>query len=205
MAQQFAARVTAASLLQLAGDLSLTAGSLQRLMVGWNGHAWTFPMLGADGSVCGIRLRLPSGQKLSVAGGREGLFVPSDLTVGGPLYVAEGPTDTAALLDIGLDAIGRPSCTGGVKLTVEHVKATGRREIVIVADGDGPGQRGAATLAAVLAAYSSTIRVITPPVAVKDAREWVRLGATRADVQSLASTVSAVRLGLTIRRIDRVA
>ena len=106
--------------------LGVSVESLRRLGVGWSAkhRAWAFPMSNAAGDVLGIRLRLPGGKKLSVKGGKEGLVhsrrgplrLPSGRLL---LLIAEGPTDTAALLDLGFSAVGRPSCTGGVKLLVE--------------------------------------------------------------------------------------
>ncbi len=178
------AAVRSGDLQRLAESLGLTVESLQRLRVGWAaGHrAWSFPMSDAGGRILGVRLRLPSGRKLSVRGGKEGLFIPTDLNAGGRLLVCEGPTDTAALLGLGLSAVGRPSCSGGVRLLVELVKQRRTADVVIVADGDGPGQRGAGNLAAVLMAYCPAVRIIAPPVGIKDAREWKRRGATAADV-----------------------
>lgn len=187
---------------RLADGLGVTAASLRRLRVGWSKQhgAWTFPMVGADGRVVGIRLRLTNGRKLAVRGGREGLFVPEGLTGDGPLLIAEGPTDTAALLDLGFDVIGRPSCTGGQRLLVDFVQRRQPPEVVVVADGDGPGKRGAESLAVVLVAYAAAVRVITPPEGVKDAREWKRRGATRQEVQEVIDAAKVCRLSVQIRR-----
>jgi phage/plasmid primase-like uncharacterized protein len=159
------------------------------------------------GDVLGIRLRLADGRKLSVKGGKEGLFLPgphpAPLPEGegtGALLIAEGPTDTAALLDLGFSAVGRPSCTGGVKLLVELVRKLPPSGVVIVADRDAPGQRGAASLAAALVAYCSEVRIITPPASVKDAREWKRSGATAADVQAAIDVAPVRKLRVSVRR-----
>lgn len=174
------------ALAQLADSLGVTRQSLERLGVGWSPRyrAWTFPMSNAAGEVVGIRLRKPDGGKLSVRGGKEGLFIPTGLQPGGRLLVCEGPSDTAACLDWGFQVVGRPSCTGGVRLLVELVKRMQPEEVVIVADDDGPGQRGAENLARVLLAYVPVVRVIAPPAPHKDARAWLRAGATAADVQA---------------------
>ena len=182
------------ALSQLADSLGLTTESLRRL-AGWARRysAWTFPMQDAGGNVLGIRLRLADGRKLSVRGGREGLFIPEGLAAGERLLVTEGPTDFAALLDLGFNAVGRPSCTGGVKLLVELVKQLQVPEVVIVADGDPPGLRGAESLAVVLLAYAAAVRIITPPAGIKDAG-METASATMADVQAVIDAAPVRKL-----------
>ena len=180
---EYAKAMTDPRLAGFGRSLGLTADSLRRLGVGWDGQAYTFPMIEERLSIIGIRRRLPSGKKLSVRGGHEGVFLPGDpFRHGGYVFLTEGPTDTAALLDIGLDAIGRPSCMGGRGI----VKAiTGRRDVAVVADHDGPGWRGAVILAGELARPGRLVKVI---VALwgGDAREWVQRGAT-GDVLRMAA------------------
>lgn len=208
LAANCVAAVRPEALDRLAVALGVLAESLRRLGVGWSvkHRAWAFPMRNAADRVLGIRLRLPGGKKLSVRGGREGLFLPEGHFPGNDrrplLLIAEGPTDTAALLDLGFSAIGRPSCTGGVNLLAELVRNVKPSGVVIVADADAPGQRGAEALAAVLVAYSQSVRIITPPSGVKDAREWKRRGATAADVQAVidVAPVRKLTISATIRR-----
>ena len=185
---------------QLAGNLGLSVESLQRFGVGWSvrHRAWTFPMRKAAGDVVGIRLRFPSGRKLSVKGGREGLFIPEGLQPGGRLLVGEGPTDAAALLDLGFQAVGRPNSSGGVKHLCELVRRLHSADVAIVADSDSPGQRGAELLAATLAAYVPTVKVIAPPDGVKDARQWKRAGAKAADVRKAIDAAEPRRLAVSV-------
>ena len=182
---------------RLATQLGVSAESLRRLHIGHDGRAYTFPMRTPDGLVCGIRLRYPSGRKLSVKGGREGLFLPADVPSDGPLFVAEGPTDCAALLDLGFSVIGRPSCRGAVRLTRDVCRG---RDVVVFADGDAPGQTGARTLACTLALYCQSVRLIRPPDGAKDVRQWVQRGATRADVQRLVECAARETVTLTTKR-----
>ena len=196
------AAIRPGDLQRLAVRLGLSVEALQRLRVGWSsGHrAWTFPMQDTAGRVLGIRLRLPSGRKLAVKGGHDGLFLPDGLYAGGRLLVTEGPTDCAALLDLGQAAVGRPSCAGGVRHLADLARARRPAEVVIIADGDAPGQRGAEFLAAVLVAYCPAVRIATPPPGIKDARQWKQRGATAADVAAVIDAAPVRRLEIRTRR-----
>ncbi len=200
VAADFAAAVRPEALDRLAAALGVSAASLRRLSVGWSARhrAWTWPMRSAAGDVLGIRLRRPDGRKLAIRGGKEGLFIPEGLVAGTLLLVAEGPTDTAALLDLGFEAVGRPCCMGGVALLVEFVRRSSPSAVAIVADADPPGQRGAAALGRTLAVHCS-IRIITPPDEVKDAREWVRSGAKAADVAAAIDAAKVCRVSVSAR------
>jgi phage/plasmid primase-like uncharacterized protein len=202
LADEFRRAIRPEALGQLAAELRLSTDSLIRLGIGYwvARRAWTFPMLDAAGNVLGIRLRLADGKKLSVRGGNEGVFIPNDLELaGGQLLIAEGPTDTAALLDMGFQAAGRPSCSGGVKSMVELVSKLAVPEVVIVADGDEPGQRGAENLATALLAYATAVRIIIPPAGIKDARAWKLSGAAMADVQAVIDATPTRRLKICVK------
>ena len=207
LAADCCAAVTPAALQWLAASLGLTVESLRRLAVGWSSRhrAWSFPMRSPTRQVLGIRLRRPNGSKFAVTGGHDGLFIPDDLpdADGGRLLVCEGPTDTAALLDFGFSAVGRSSCTGGVRLLVELAKQRRPAEVCIIADGDAPGQRGAGNLAAVLLAYCPAVRIATPPAGFKDARQWKQRGATAADVAAVIDAAPVRRLEISVSRQTR--
>lgn len=165
----------------LGRELGVTAESLRGLRVGWDSRAWTFPMFDGTGRVIGIRRRFSNGYKCCITGSANGLFIPAGLPNEGRLFVAEGPTDTAALLNLGFAAIGRPSCNGGTAYIVEVARS---RDTVIVGDRDAPGQRGAIQLACELRGICPSVDVIVPPPGVKDARAWRQAGATRRDIES---------------------
>ncbi len=189
---------------QLAGDLGLSTDSLSQLNIGWSSQyrAWTFPMVDASGAVLGIRLRRPNGFKFAVRGSKEGLFIPKQSeTDQSPLLIAEGITDVAALWDMGFrHIVGRPSCTGGVRLLCDLVRRRRRPEVVIIADRDTPGERGAENLASVLLAYSPGVNIIMPPDGIKDARAWLQAGGTRRDVQQAIDKAPVRRLLLCGRK-----
>lgn len=189
LAERCAVAVSTTAMERFARELGVGAAALRRLCVGWFAErgAWTFPMRDPSGRVTGVRLRFRDGGKLSVRGGREGLFLPDGIPGpgapwpdGARLYVTEGASDCAALLTLGLPAIGRPSCTGGVHFGVDLARG---RSVLIVADADPPGQRGAKALGEALKLCCPDVRIIRPPDGIKDAREWVKRGATRAEVE----------------------
>ena len=185
----------------LASSLGLSTESLVRLRTGWSAeHAsFSFPMHNSSGGIVGIRLRRPNGYKFSVTGSRSGIFLPVDTPWSGTLLITEGPTDCAAMLDLGFACIGRPDALSCIGIVSELVRQRGYHDVVVVGDGDAPGQRGAESLASTLRTVSKNVRIIYPPPGIKDAREWKRQGATRAEIEDainhapyLPMTVKAV-------------
>lgn len=137
--------------------------------------AWAFPMCNGRGQYVGIRLRSDDGKKWAVSGSRSGLFMDRRMTSKElRLWVCEGPTDTMAALSLGLNAVGRPSCSDGVFAIVDLVKAQAIREVIIVADGDTPGVVGAQRLQASLPCASC----VWLPEA-KDLREYIQVAGVR--------------------------
>lgn len=182
--------VAAVNVDQASIALQLGELGLERLGIGYSaryaGH--TFPMRDAAERIIGFRVRQLGGKKFCIPGSHNGLFIPSDLG-GQRLYICEGPTDCAALLDCGLAAIGRPSNTGGHELLVDWI---GRRwrEVVIVADRDPRGSDAERLTAGAVRKLSVDLRIngcrvvtIRPPFA-KDVREWVCTGAGRSTIES---------------------
>jgi hypothetical protein len=170
-------------LLDLADELGVDWQSLADIGTTWSvGHrAWAFAMRDGDANIIGIRLRDESGHKWAVRGSKAGLFY-APKRAAARAYVVEGPTDCAAAMDIGVYAIGRPSCMGSEEQVLRVVDRLGIREVVVVSDNDTPGWRGAERLQAMLPVPS----VIWVPPA-KDMREFVRSGGTRPAVEALLS------------------
>jgi hypothetical protein len=181
------------AVVRLAWRLGVTLCSLRALGAAWATphRAWAFPMRDETGKIVGLRLRSEDGDKWAVSGSRQGLFYDPRKALRDPVLICEGPTDTAALLDLGFCAVGRPSCrAGGPQLE----KLLAGREAVIVADRDEPhqrpdgsiwypGQEGAADLAGRLTRVCISVKVIQPPKGCKDARDWVTSGATAPRIQ----------------------
>lgn len=180
----------------LSKQLGLSVASLDRLWAGWDGRAWAFPMRDGQDRVIGIRRRFPDGKKFTLKGTCNGLFIPDDvLAADDDLFICEGPTDTGALLDLGFNAIGRPSCSSGADM-LKVVLRRKRRDVVIVSDNDEPkrrpdgsiyypGQDGAKKLAEDLKGFAHSIRVIKP-LKHKDIRQWLIAGCTANAIRALA-------------------
>ena len=190
---------------RLAAVLGVTVASLNRLGIGWafDRNAWAFPMTGEGGELLGVRLRRDDGRKFSITGGHEGLFIAADLPLVGPLVFCEGPTSAAALLDLEFQAIGRPSCMGGVGLVCDLIERRGRVDVVIFGDRDEakprpdgsvwfPGQDGAKRLAQEILPLCRSVKVILPPFH-KDARDWKKAGATRGMVEAVIKAANYAR------------
>lgn len=199
LALQYQRAVEPDELDKFAASLGVDVDALRRLSVGIEvcGN-WTFPMREADGSIIGIRIRSITGaNKWSVKGGRNGLFLPLELSATATLFIAEGPTDCAALLTVALDAIARPDCTGGVSLLREYCK---RRDVVLAADADEQGRKGAESLARKLVSVCHSVRIIRPPDGLNDMREWVQAGATKLDIEAAVRQVDPIEPSKSMNR-----
>ena len=202
-AREYTANCTSRRRASLAASLGVLGESLARLGLGWDDRAFTFPMQDGLGAVRGIRRRFPNGRQCAVKGSKNGLFVPTGLHHTGLLLVCEGASDTAALLDLGYDTIGRPSCTGGAKLVVKFIRARQPEHVVVVTDNDRPGRRGAGRLAAQLRVVCPSVRILEPGRGAKDARAWVDAGATAAEVQAAVAAAEPLHLKVKVRRRAR--
>ncbi len=176
---------TAHATSRLSELLGVSLDSLMLLRCVWAPPhgAWAFPMRDGYGELTGIRLRSMEGKKWAVRGSHQGIFLPwSDS--GHTAWVMEGPTDTAAALTLGLYAVGRPSCSGGMHDIQVAFKRLGVNRAVIVADNDDPGMRGAAMLAEQL-----TVPTATLLLPVKDMREFLNCGGTKSLLDSMLNNV----------------
>lgn len=188
-------RMTPQLLRELSESLGVSAESLTRISVGWHasGRAYSFPMRDESNAVIGIRLRNIQGKKWSITGSFNGVFIPRNLPCSGPIHVVEGPTDTAAMITLGLSCIGRPSNTAGNGLIVNYAKRfLPRRDVVIVQNNDPIGsdarrltEAGALALKAALleSGASLSVAIVTPPF--KDVRAWLGEGMTANDLNLL--------------------
>lgn len=177
-----------------AAMLDVMIDSLTAIGMGYSTthNALAFPMKDADGNTIGIRLRNSDGFKWAVKGSRQGIFIPDEELKDSTVYLPEGPTDTCALLSMGLFAIGRPTCNTGNQQIKDCLKRLGIYRAVVVADNDDmkklgpregrPGIEGAQKLQRELTGIKSTIWI--PPSPCKDARDFLKRGGTRAMIES---------------------
>lgn len=155
---------------ELATPLGVTVDSLVALGIGWDGKVWTFPMFNFLREIVGIRRRSTDGRrKDSVLGSRNGVFIPRDWNGGDPVYVCEGPTDTAYVHGLGLPVLGRPACRGAEADICALVMDS---RVVILSDVDsrGAGRRGSEALRDRLGRNRTII--VEPPAGHKDVRDW---------------------------------
>ena len=174
----------------LAYRLGVTTEALERLRVGWNNElaAYTFPMRDGRGRYVGIQNRFnETDAKRVTKGHRPGVFEPFELNVrGAELVVCEGASDTAAALSVGLEAIGRFSCSGTREETVARIRRHRPNRVLIIEDNDLPGQTGAKQLRDDLDGIAR-VEIRTPPSGIKDLRDWIKAGASAGDIRKGAA------------------
>lgn len=180
------------SLNYLARSLGVSVESLEKLRcVKAPQHcAWGFPMYDGLRNIIGIRMRHENGRKWCEPGGHNGLFIPMG-HVDRQILICEGPTDTAAALTMGLYAIGRFNCCGGIHQIQEFIKTNHVKRAIIVADVDNdreidgrvvnPGITGAITLSEHLGIPNCTL---TLPA--KDVRSFHQKGGDRKTLLAMA-------------------
>jgi hypothetical protein len=201
-AQRWALSLTAERRADLAEVLGVPEAALAALtLLGYcaddrHGPCWTLPEQDGAGRLIGMARRYQDAAKRAVPGGRRGLTVPSGWTERpGGVYLPEGASDTLTLTAMGLPAVGRPSCSGGVELLAELLRDWPADRAIIVLgewdarpDGSWPGRDGATRTAERLAqALGRPVCWALPPDGAKDVRRWAtaqETGATCADAWS---------------------
>jgi len=189
---------------ELAEQLGVAPESLCSLFVGRGQDEfgdrrgwWSFPMRTGQLKVTGIVRRYHDGAKKTMRWSRQGLFLaPNWWRAEGPILLVEGPTDTAALLTLGLCVIGRPSNVGGVNLLIGLLRPYKKRTIIVIGERDQksdgcpkkcgtclrcwPGWAGAVQTAKALSeSLKRPILVALPPPEHKDVRAAVNAGIGR--------------------------
>jgi hypothetical protein len=182
----------------LARELGLPPDVMDTLRVGWdcdnfNRPCWTFPEVNGDGRVIGIVRRYTcapgSGraEKVCVKGSKRGLSLPAlwDQKPG-PVFLPEGGSCTLALTAMGLAAVGRPNCKGGVGHATKLL-ADEKREIVVVGDNDEAGRQAEGFAKELANQFGRPVLLTFPPKGFKDTREWLRDNAPTLHRSNLAN------------------
>lgn len=196
LAEQYKQLLTDDRLSSLATVLGVSAASLNRLNVGWDGEAHTFPMSNDFGNVIGIQRRFPNGRKVSVNGSKTGLFIPSDLPAESTLLICEGSSDTATALDLGYAALGRPSCNSKVEMTANFARG---RAVIVVSDNDSVGRTGSKRLAWILSLSCPSVKIIYPPKGIKDLRQWIKAGLSKEILQELIQKIKPIEIRVSFK------
>lgn len=134
----------------LAKTLGVSEAALVELKVGrgWDDYRSlpysSWPERDAAGKVVGIVRRYRSGDKKTMQFSSHGLYYATNFLRmrRGPVFLPEGGSDTAAMLGVGLNVVGRPSNLGGVD-QLAAMLATCRNEVVVLGERDEkPDKRG---------------------------------------------------------------
>ena len=87
-----------------------------------------------------------------------------------PIIVVEGATDTAAAMDLGFVAVGRPSAEGGMSGLPFLLRGRG---VIVVGDNDaGVGVTGMESAHLALSPVCPRVTKVLPPKQFKDLRQW---------------------------------
>jgi AAA domain len=150
-----------ALVMQVDKRLGWSAGTLERLSIGWNGERLTIPVLEPDGTAASVlRYKPDDARKMLAPKGQERLlYPPPEMVDAGDrlLLLVEGESDAITASELGLPAIARPSAT--IWKPGWSERFAGRR-VCVVADCDRPGREGARRVAEDLAPHTSEVRLL---------------------------------------------
>jgi hypothetical protein len=180
MHQLFLRTITSDQVEDLAHHLKVSAEALTALEVGWSAddQAWTFPEFNGFNEICGILRRFPDSQKLVVQGGKRGLTLPTGWREKQTtLHICEGQSDVAAALSKGINAIGRPGKTAGLR-NLAQVCRDFTQAIVVVADNDNndDGRQVQSFVRQLSNQLQKEIGIFRPPQGFKDLRDFLTSG-----------------------------
>jgi len=185
-------RTTGLTLAALAKAKRVSEKSLRQLGAREVKGGVVFPMV-VGGEVVGYLYRGPGGTdrvmspSLAFRGGRLGLIIPEGVTGDEPVTLCEGPTDCAAALDAGLNAVAAPSASTFKSGWAAWFKG---RDVRIVPDLDKPGQRWARNVVKKLAGVARSVMIVRLPGEIKgehgaDLREFLLDGGSKEAFEQL--------------------
>ena len=127
---------------KVADDWNVSTETPSALGIGWDPqvNAYTFPEYDGSSHIIGIVKRdSETGAKKMYFRSQRGLSYTTSwkLTEDQPILIPEGVSDTAALHNLGLNAVGRPSNTGGVEHLAELLADCSHdQEIIVLGEND---------------------------------------------------------------------
>lgn len=147
--------------------------------MGWDEEAYTFPMYNENNEVIGIQRRWKDGGKACVSGSKLGLFIPVDYAGCDNeyldyLFITEGVSDACAVYDLGLYAIGRPSCNSCAGMVREFIRLNKNiHTVIVIPDNDKVGINGAKELQQEIDNIAAIQNFRFQYTGVKDIREYI--------------------------------
>lgn len=161
--------------LLLAEKWNVSPSVISELAIGWDGHAHTIPMYDLD-RIVGIQRQFTYGYKCMLTGSSLGLIIPTTMATGNVLFMPEGCSDLACILDMGFHGIGRPNALVGKSLVYKwlHRYNPVYDQIIIMADNDPSGIRGAEELQDYIDSEHSRTQIYVPYVG-KDLRAMINV------------------------------
>lgn len=186
-----------ATIWKLSKQLGLSVDTLSKFCVGWDGEAYTIPCYTGFQEMNGIMRRWPDGSKKWVTRSRNGLFIPKMKSIEGNVFIPEGFSDAAALVELGFRAIGRPNCEVGLEGIKDFIADNPNIAMITVVGDNDPdnvhgdvGQRGAERLVRELYGNKVQLGILDIPKQFKDTRQWCAQG--MVDHQSIIMKVRRV-------------
>ena len=147
----------------LATKWNVSPSVIFELGIGWDGHSHTIPMYDLD-KIIGIQRQFTAGFKCMVPGSQLGLIVPMTMSTGLTLFIPEGASDLACILDLGFHGIARPNALVGKELVYNwlHRYNPVYDLIVIMADNNDAGTIGACELRNHIDSEHTRTKVVYP-------------------------------------------
>jgi len=147
----------------LAKKWNVSAAVISELGIGWDGMAHTIPMYDLD-QIIGIQRQFTAGYKCMVQGSSLGLIIPMTCATGPVLFIPEGCSDLACVLDLGFHGIGRPNALVGKSLVYNWLRRYNSVYdlIVIVVDNNEVGHKGGSELADYLDSERTRTKIVIP-------------------------------------------
>lgn len=160
----------------LAEKWGVSLSVIWELGVGWDGHAHTIPFYNLD-KIVGIQRQFTKGFKCMVSGSNLGLIVPVTMSTDEVLFIPEGASDLACLLDMNFHGIGRPNALVGKDLVYNWLKRynPAYKKIIVVADNNDAGIQGAKEVQDYIDSEHLRSMILLPAKGFKDVREWAQV------------------------------